>query len=95
MARQDNMVSKNKMENINMKNKRLKPKLEGDIEYVTWKMITAHHGEEWAEKWNKAAGEGNTMTMVEEDGEQAGGIFMEDYQRFADVVDYNKPTYWD
>ncbi|MBC8395195.1 MAG: hypothetical protein H8E05_00700 [Bacteroidetes bacterium] len=75
--------------------KRLKPKTIHDIEYVTRKMVVAHHGEEWAKKWSKAAGEGNTMIMVEEGGEQVGGILVEDYERFADVVDYNEPTYWD
>lgn len=78
-----------------MKNKRLTPKTIHDIKYVTWKMVVTHHGEEWAKKWSKAAGEGNTMVMVKEDGKDVGGIYVEDYERFADVVDYNKPTYWD
>ena len=78
-----------------MKNKRLKPRNEQGVEYVTWKMILSHHGEEWAKKWSKAAGDGNTMIMVEEDGEKVGGTFMCDYEMFADVVDYNKQTYLD
>jgi len=75
--------------------KRLTPKVINKIKYVTWKMITAHHGALWAARWNKAAGEGNTMIMVEEDSEQVAGIFIEDYERFADVIDYNEPTHWD
>ena len=75
--------------------KRLKPKVIENIKYVTRKMMLDHHGEEWVAKFGKAAGEGNTMIMVEEDGEQVGGIFAEDYGRFADAVDYNKSTYWD
>ena len=77
------------------KMKRLTPKVINKIEYVTWKMITAHHGAYWSARWNKAYGEGNTMTMVEEDGEQVGGIYMEDYERYADVVDHDRATYWD
>ena len=65
------------------------------IEYVTHKMIVAHHGEEWAEKWNKAAGDGNTMVVVEEDGKKVGGTYFHDYERFARVVNYGTPTYFD
>ena len=50
-----------------------------DIKYVTWRMILDHHGEEWAEKWSGAAGLGNTMAVVEEDGEEVGGIYFHDY----------------
>ena len=75
--------------------KRLTPRTIEGIEYVTHKMLLAHHGEEWTTKFNKAFGEGNTMIMVEEGGEQVGGILVEDYERFADAVDHNKPTYWD
>ena len=65
------------------------------IEYVTHKMIVAHHGEEWAEKWSKAAGDGNTMVVVEEDGKKVGGTYFHDYERFARVVNYGTPTYFD
>ena len=75
--------------------KRLTPKVMNDIEYVTWKMIVDHHGKVWAKKWSAAAGEGNTMMLVEEDSKKVGGIYMDDYERFADVVDHNTPTYWD
>jgi hypothetical protein len=75
--------------------KRLTPRTVINIDYVTHKMMLAYHGKEWTTKFNKAIGDGNTMIMVEEDGEQVGGIFVEDYERFADAVDYNKPTYWD
>ena len=75
--------------------KRLNPKTMNGIEYVTWKMIVAHHGNEWAKKWSNVAGEGNTMLLVEEDGENVGGIYVDDYERFANVVDHNMPTYWD
>ncbi len=75
--------------------KRLTPKIAHGTEYVTWKMIVAHHGKEWAEKWSKAAGDGNTLMGVEEDGRIVGGVYMSDYERFADVVDHNKPTYFD
>tara|TARA_A100001037_G_scaffold287811_1_gene297747 strand:- start:727 stop:960 length:234 start_codon:yes stop_codon:yes gene_type:complete len=76
-------------------NERLDPKTINGINYVTWGMIIEHHGKEWAEKWSTAAGEGNTMMLVEEDGEKVGGIYMDDYERFADVVDAAIPTYWD
>lgn len=80
---------------MEQQHKRLKPKTAHDMEYVTWKMITSHHGEEWAERWSKAAGDGNTMMMVEEDGKQVGGIYMCDYERFANLVDHGTPTYFD
>tara|TARA_A100001037_G_C15077043_1_gene602282 strand:+ start:663 stop:920 length:258 start_codon:yes stop_codon:yes gene_type:complete len=75
--------------------KRLTPKTIDNIEYVTWKMIVDHHGKEWADEWKCAAGDGNTMVSVEEDGETVGGIFIWDYERFADAVDRGEATYWD
>ena len=57
-------------------------------------MIKEHHGEEWANQWSKAAGV-NTMIMVDEDNQKVGGIYVEDYERFADLIDHGKPTYWD
>lgn len=92
-------------EHLTMKSKkRLAPRIEKEVvhtgetiekPHVTAKMIREFHGEEWTEKFWEAAGSGNTMYMVEEDGQKVGGIYMCDYERFADVVDYGKSTYFD
>ena len=68
---------------------------ESGVEYVTYKQIENKFGTTWAQKFSKAMGEGNTMIMVEEDGKQVGGICTEDWERFRDVVDENKETYFD
>lgn len=67
----------------------------GGIEYVTFKMITDKFGEKWANKWSVAAGPGNTMIAVEEDGKLVGGIYIHDWERFRDLVDKRKPTFFD
>lgn len=82
-----------------MKNKekfpRLKPKYYKDIAYVTGDDIKKFHSKEWVKKYTKAAGYGNTGIIVTENGKQVFGIYWSDYQRFANVVDYGTPTYWD
>lgn len=80
-----------------MKNKlnRLIPKKKKNSEYITWSMMVNFHGQEWADKWNKVAGAGNTIFLVVEKGKSVAGIHYEDYERFANAVDYGIPTYFD
>ena len=61
------------------------------ISYVTFKMIVAHHGQPWAYRWAKVTGV-NTCVILPS-GE--AGIYYQDYERFADVVDHGKATYFD
>jgi hypothetical protein len=81
--------------------KRLEPRVYQNIEYVLWKDIVKFHCKKWSNKYNKAAGPANTCIVVPANDpshwlptEQIG-IYYHDYKRFADVVDYNNPTYWD
>ena len=63
--------------------------------YVTYKQIENKFGTDWAQKFSKAMGPGNTMIMVEEGDEQVSGIYPEDWERFRDVVDQGHTTYFD
>jgi hypothetical protein len=73
---------------------RLPAKMYDKIAYVTGSDIEDFHGKEWAGKFHKAFGIG-TCSIVMEKGAQRIGIYYHDYIRFADVVDYNRPTYFD
>lgn len=69
--------------------------------------IKKFHGEEWCKKFQKNMS-GSTCPMITEDDEISEGYLQEsewgkyapacyswDYTRFADLIDYNKPTYFD
>jgi len=71
--------------------RRLKGKHCGGIAYTTRADIERFHGKDWAERFFKAMGVGNTCPVL--DG--VSGIYMGDYKRFADVVDFGKATYFD
>lgn len=70
------------------------------FEYVFTSDIVKFHGKAWSEKFFKVAGV-NTHAMVPDDEVpkkykgNASNYFYWDYTRFADVVDYGKPTYFD
>lgn len=74
------------------KNKRLKPETWHEIPYLEFTEIEKFHGKEWYKKWAKAFGPGNTCPVIDN---KSACCYFWDYERFADVVDYNKETYWD
>lgn len=71
------------------------------IKYVTFEDIKKCHSTEWCKKFWKVAGPGNTMMIVPANDPSHGkkeeviGMYSWDYMRFADVVDFAKPTYFD
>ena len=89
---------------MNAKNerpKRLIAKVFQNVEYVTHEDIRKFHSKEWVKKFWKVAGPGNTMMSIPANDPSHGkkkpvtAIYYWDYERFADVVDFKKPTYWD
>ncbi len=93
-----NKVSKKKIKT--KKHSRLPRRRYAGVEFVFKSDIEELHGKEWSDKFAKAFGI-NTQIMIPPNypgnstGENLAGIFYDDYERFADVVDYNKPTYFD
>jgi len=85
----------------NKKIKRLKSRKYDGISYVLFEDIQKLHGKRWTEKYEKVAGPGNTCVVVPANDKSHNlpsdqiGIYMWDYERFANCVDFNKPTYWD
>lgn len=83
------------------KPKRLLPREYDGIQYVLYKDIVKLHGSKWAKKYCKVAGPGNTCAVIPANHPSHGkrkyqtGIYMWDYERFADVVDFGIPTYFD
>ncbi len=71
---------------------KIKPRTESKIKYVLFKDIVEYYGKEWAEKWNKSFGPGNTG-LVTKNGEF--GIYWEDFCRFHNLINFGKKTYWD
>ena len=84
-----------------MKRVRLKPRMFDNVSYVLSADIRKFHGPAWFKKYVKAAGPANTCIVVPANDPSHGknkeqiGIYMWDYERFADVVDFSLPTYWD
>lgn len=90
------MSTKNKARN------RLTPKYyNNEIPYVTYEMIVSFHGEEWAKKWSKQFGDGNTCLLIpkndkeNETGKDTSGIYFWDYENVSDKIDFNKLYIWD
>ena len=82
------------------KSNRLAPRMFHDIEYVLGEDIQNFHGKIWTKKYDKAAGVNTCMIVPANDPshekpEEQIAIYYWDYTRFADLVDFNKPTYWD
>ena len=81
--------------------KRLEPRVYHKTPYVLDADIRKLHGATWFKKFVKAAGPGNTMMIIpandpsHKKSRQQIGMYMWDYERFADVVDFNRPTYFD
>lgn len=76
--------------------KRLKSKIWKSIEYVRFDEIRKFHGEEWFKKWCDAAGTANTSPIIKNGKEKPfAACDYYDYLRFSNVVDFNKPTYFD
>lgn len=80
---------------------RVKSRKYNGIEYVLGQDIKKFHGSEWCKKYNKASGYANTCMCVPANdpshnkSREQIAIYYWDYIRFANVVDYNKPTYFD
>lgn len=74
---------------------------DGDLKYVLFDDIKKFHDKNWVKKYIKASGPANTCAIIPANDKSHGlkedqiGIYYHDYLRFADVVDYNIPTYWD
>ena len=81
--------------------KRVTPFSYDGLKITTSEDIENLHGKEWSEKFSKAMGNGNTGIIVPADhpsnttGKDLYAIFYDDYERFADLVDLGKPTYFD
>lgn len=80
---------------LNSKNKRIAPKYYKNIPYITFDDIKSFYPAKWVIKFNKAFGNGNTCPIVEENGQSIPAIYYWDYERFADLVDFGKKTYFD
>lgn len=84
-----------------MKRVRLTARIYDKVPYVLSDDIKKFHGAAWYKKYVKAAGPGNTCMVVPANDPSHGkkkyqiGIYFWDYERFADVVDFNIPTYFD
>jgi hypothetical protein len=84
-----------------MKRVRLKPRMFQCISYVLSSDIKSFHGATWFKKYVKVSGPANTCAVIPANDPSHGknkeqiGIYMWDYERFADVVDFSLPTYWD
>ena len=89
------------MKKLVMKRIRLKPRMFQCIPYVLWSDIKNFHGKMWVKKYVKVSGPGNTCMIVPANdpshnkNKQQIGIYIWDYERFADVVDFSLPTYFD
>jgi hypothetical protein len=81
--------------------KRLTAREYDGIHYVLGSDIVKFHGKKWAKKYTDVAGPGNTGIIVpanhpsHKKRKYQFGIYMWDYERFADVVDFGTPTYFD
>lgn len=76
---------------MNNKTKRLPPNIHNHIYYVEMEKVEKFHGKKWFKKFSIGAG-ANTCPVIPNKGVC---MYFHDYERFADLVDFNKPTYWD
>jgi len=89
------------MKTNNIKPKRLPFREYNNITYVTFEDIEKFHSKEWVKKFWEVAGPGNTMMIIPANDPSHGkkkpvtGMYSWDYLRFADVVDFKRPTYFD
>jgi len=92
-----------------MPKNRLKPYISRhEYSYVLYRDIEEFHGEEWYKKFtaqmrgstcpcvDKADAEENEHEFVPVEGYPwMSAVYSWDYERFADAIDYNRPTYFD
>lgn len=83
-----------------MKLKRLKPRQNKSFSFVFNKEISDFHGQEWYEKYCKVSGINTCPVINSEDIPKKYkkfpyAMYYWDYERFADLLDNNKETYWD
>lgn len=80
---------------------RMKPRIYKGVKYVLGEDIKKFHGNKWFKEYVKVSGTGNTGIIIPENdkshnkAKEQYGIYYNDYSRFADVIDYNKSTYFD
>jgi hypothetical protein len=78
---------------------RIEPRTYNGFDYVTDKDIIDFHGVEWHKKFAQFFGAGNTGLRVPakeaQTQDDAFGIYYWDYERYADLVDYDAETYFD
>lgn len=75
--------------------KRLNSHTYKGIRYVLAEEVLNFHGKSWFDQWSHAMGEGNTGIIIPNEYGDKFGIYYHDYERFADLIDKNKPTYFD
>lgn len=86
---------------MNKIKKRLSPRNYNGIEYILGSDIRKFHGKMWTERWSKLFGVGNTGLVIpagdpsHKKKTNQFGIYYHDYIRFANLLDYNIPTYFD
>lgn len=74
--------------------------LKTKLSYVLFEDIKNHHGDAWAKKFGKLI-YGSTGTIIPANDSSHNlptvqfGIYSWDYHRFADQIDFKKPTYFD
>lgn len=87
------------------KQKRLIPRIysygeKNKLPYVLFEDIEKFHGKKWSKKFGDLI-YGSTGMIVPSNDPSHGknkeqfAIYEWDYQRFADVIDFKKPTYFD
>ena len=89
------------------KQKRLIPRIyiygekkENKLPYVLFEDVKKFHGKKWSEKFDKLI-YGSTGMLIPSNDPSHGknkeqfAIYEWDYQRFADVIDFKRPTYFD